>query len=200
MEKIHFAVQASSTSWSGGKDYCIKMLDGHPVIYWTLKKIIDNALNLAITIIAPEFDRGGSLDVLPGLLKNGEIKLFYGFDGSPLDRLIGAFRDLEDNNYIVRVDGLNFAFSYEKLSEMYRYAKDNRLDLLKFPDDFPIHFTFDIYRIGALRKVRKMLNREDEMIMYKVHPKYYMLQNPDHFFAKYYTYLPEYSAPELKKY
>ena len=42
MNKINFIVQASSRSWSGGKDLCMNLVDGFPVIYWTLKKITEN--------------------------------------------------------------------------------------------------------------------------------------------------------------
>ncbi len=191
--KIHVAVQTSSINWSGGKNLDAKIINDHPVVYWTIKNIIDHIPDSSITVVAPEFDKDGSFNTLPTEI-NHSISLYFGFDNSPLDRLLSAFNLLGDNDYILRIDGLNFGFNGKKAVEMYKYAHEHELDCLKFPDDFPIHFTLDVYRLGALRLVRKLLTKSDDV--YKIHPKYYMFMHPNKFKVAHYTNLPSY--PDIK--
>ena len=61
---------------------------------------------------------GGGLD---GLFVN-EVKVFYGFNDSPLDRMLAAFSNLDDSDYLVRIDGLHFAIDMNDLVSMYSFA------------------------------------------------------------------------------
>ena len=61
MKKFTIVIQASSTSWSGGQDDCLKILNGKTILENTIDKIIndfDEQIN-KIWLIAPEFDSGG---------------------------------------------------------------------------------------------------------------------------------------------
>ena len=185
-QKINFAVQASSRGWAGGKDLCMNLIEGKTVLENTVNNILSfSGFDPLITIISPDFDKnfdeGGGLN---GLFVN-EVKVFYGFNDSPLDRMLGAFSHLDDNDYLVRIDGLHFAINLNDLVTMYSFAKDNKFDCVKFPDDFPIHFTFDIYKIGALRLMKQLLSSNDDI--FKVHPKYFMISHPEIFNFKYFS-------------
>jgi hypothetical protein len=46
-----FLVQASSTSWSGGPDFCMNLIDGESRVYWTVKRIVDNFASASVVII-----------------------------------------------------------------------------------------------------------------------------------------------------
>src|SRR5882762_2988966 len=52
-------VQASSLSWSGGPDRCMRELDGKPLLLRTLERARALFPQAPIHILAPEFDRGG---------------------------------------------------------------------------------------------------------------------------------------------
>lgn len=198
MKTIHVAIQASSTSWMGGRDICMNPIDGQPVIYWTIRNVLENFGDVSVTIVAPGFDKDGELNDIASQFRDKGVKITYGYDDSPLERLIAAFSSLQDDAHILRVDGLNFAFNPANAKAMYAMAVGESLDCVKFPDDFPIQFTFDVYRIGALKKVKSMLTDADSV--YKVHPKYYMITRPTSFKFKYYETPAAYSDAELTKY
>jgi len=196
---IIFAIQASSTSWSGTRDLCMNQINGLPAILRTIKNISKLASEHPITIIAPKFDEFGKFDDLLKFkqLKKDKVKVFYGYNDSPLDRMVAAFKNRPDGDYVVRVDGLNFAIDPKYCLKMCQYAYKNHLDCLKFPDDYPVHFTFDIFRLGALRKARKMLRAGDEI--FKVHPKFYMIKNKNNFKILDLSKPPIYDELTLKK-
>ena len=184
MVRIRFAVQASSVSWSGSRDICMNLVDGQPAVLLTIRKILDSGKNMSVTIIAPAFDRKGQLKSLIKKINDKRLRVFFGFNNSPLDRMLEAFKYISDNDYIIRVDGLNFGFDVKLAKQMYRYAKQNKIDCLKFPDDYPINLTCDIYLMGALKKLKKILNKNDDL--FKIHPKYYMFLHRDKFSAQIY--------------
>ena len=43
------------------------------------------------------------------------------------------------------------------MTECENQRKMQSLDCVKLPDDFPVHFASEVYRVGALRRVAKML-------------------------------------------
>ena len=195
IKNINFCVQASSVSWSGSKELAMNEVSGKPALYWTIKKIFDNFENPRVVIIAPEFDRNGKLKKILEDFKD-QVEYFFGFDESPLDRLISSNAKLLDDEYIVRIDGLNFGFDPKAVKNMLESASKSKVDIIKFPDDYCIQLTFEVYRIGALKKVRTMLGKKDDI--YKVHPKYYMFLKKNDFASKYLTSIPEYSNQALK--
>ena len=198
MGTINIAIQASSTSWTGGKDICMNFIDGHPVIYWTIKNVLDNIEGAFVTIVAPEFDKDGDFNALVDEFNGERVRLSFSYNDSPLDRLIGCHEKLQENDFIIRVDGLNYAFDAKAMKEMLSQARAGNFDMVKYPDDFPIHFTFDVYKIGALRKLKQLLTADDGI--YQIHPKYYMMMHPESFATKYFQPAQVYSNELLSKY
>ena len=84
-------VQAASRSWAGGEDFCLREFDGRPAVFHTIAAAHEHFPQTPIRVIAPEFDRGGRLDAIARDLA-GDIEVIYGFDGSPLDRMLMATR------------------------------------------------------------------------------------------------------------
>jgi len=184
-------VQASSRSWSGAQDLCMASVKGQPVIYWTIKRILDSMPEVEIKVAAPAFDHGGSLEFLLDIFESGIISIFYGHDASPLNRMLEICQDLENDDHIIRVDGLHFCIDTHSSLKMLQLAKSEQFDCVKFPDDFPVQFTSDIYRVGALRKLDVLLNEGSETI-FRVHPKFYMFMRDDEFRCAYLQDLPVY--------
>ena len=183
-KKTYFAVQASSTSWSGSKDICMNEINSVPVVVHALKHILKNCDNANITLVAPEFDKKGFFNQIStdfGI----SLNLFFAFDDNPLKRMVSAFEYLQDDEYIIRVDAINFNFDMSSAMKMLEFAKQNNFDCVKFPDDFPINFTCDIYKVGALRKVLENLKNINSV--YSVHPKYYILTHPEEFKFSYFN-------------
>ena len=191
MAKQKVIVQASSRSWSGAEDLCMGKIRNKPAIYWTIKRILDCLPNAEITIAAPAFDRGGALEFLPRAFGSRNIEIYYGHDDSPLDRLLEITANLRDEDHIIRVDGLHFCVDVDSIFRMLELAKSGPFDCVKFPDDFPVQFTSDIYGVGALRRLSVMLKNESDSI-FRIHPKYYMFLREDIFQCAYLQKLPTY--------
>ena len=196
MERINFAVQASSISWSGSKDICMNLVGAQPAVFFTIKKIFSSGQNISVVIIAPAFDKTGKLNYLIKKINDKRLSIYFGHSTSPLDRMLAAFKQLADSDYIIRIDGLNFGFDEKIATQMLHYAKKNKLDCLKFPDDFPVNLTCDIYRIGALKKLKKILNKKDDL--FKIHPKYFMFLHKDKFLARIYKNYKTLSNRQLR--
>ena len=185
MEALRIIVQASSKAWGGGGDLCMEIVDGSPVICHTLNQIIKTFPDALVTIAAPSFDRGGELDNLLRKFNNPRLAIYYGHDASPLSRMVEITNGLKDDDYIIRTDGLNFCVDLDASKKMLKVARKKSLDCIKLPDDFPVIFTSDIYRVGALRQLEKLLT-EDSQNIFRVHPKYFMFSNKNIFNTAYF--------------
>lgn len=195
MDTITFIVQASSRNWSGSKDICMDLLKGHPVVYWVMKRIMDEIPSAKIILAAPLFDKGGALDDIIQELNSPKVAVFYGSDFDPLNRILACTDNLDDDDYIVRIDGIHYFVDLNTSLKMLKQAAVKHLDCVKLPDGWPTYFTSDIYRIGALRKLNSILNAEEEQI-YRIHPKYYLFHNKN-FRCEYAEELPEYADDYL---
>ncbi|WP_031480979.1 methyltransferase domain-containing protein [Maridesulfovibrio frigidus] len=191
-------VQAASRAWSGAPDWCMNEIDGRPVVAITIENGLKEFPNADIRIIAPEFDRGGRLDDLPSMFPDNTISVYYGFDASPLGRMIAALEGLEDDTLVLRVDGLHFGWLPKHGASMLESAKQNNLDCMKMPDDFPIQLTSDVYRLSALKKVSAMLSELPDAGIFKIHPKFFMFKNTDNFKSAHYTDYPHVADSWLK--
>jgi len=191
MKNISIIVQASSRSWLGGKDRCMDLLNGKQLLYHTIKELIDYFGKEIenIWLIAPEFDRGG-LEFLQDFFGKEVIKTFYGYDANPLARMIEVTKILNDDDYVLRVNGINFCIDIENAFENLQTARKLNIDSIRFPDNFPALFTSDIYRVGALRKMHSFINFIEAK--YYIHPKYYMSRSSE--------YTSMICEPEMKKY
>lgn len=187
---MRILVQASSRTWSGGPDYCLAEVDGRPAIDVTLD-VLHQAFPCAeITIIAPEFDRGGALERLRERNHGLRVALCYGHDSSPLDRMIEATGDLEDDEHVLRVDGAHFATDPRLARSMLEAARSDALDCVKPPDDFSTKLASDVYRVGALRRAGKLIAEEESH--FRVHPKFFMFAHTESFRCRHFEDLPEY--------
>ena len=187
---LSIIIQASSRSWGGGGDLCMNELDGKSVIWHTINRLRAEFNVNDITIAAPEFDVGGFDSIL-----TETVTAYYGFDDSPLKRIISITNHLPDDALVLRVDGLNFCVDTKSISKMLQITKEKQLDLMKFKDDWPPIFCGDIYRVGALRKMINDIDGLDSAdARYHVHPKYYLLSDKRYKCAR---YTPEMYSDEM---
>ena len=175
-------IQASSKSYLGAPDKSIMEIGGEMVIQKLVAKLLQIP-DVEIVIAAPTWDEGGCFDSLAGNLKSDRLRIYYGSPESPLERILGATKNLGNDEHICRIDGLNLFIRTEDIFKMLRKAQEEHLDILKFPDDFPPAFGCDIYNMGALRKLPK-LNVD---AIFNIHPKFYMFKNKDVFKCDFYT-------------
>ena len=168
-------VQASSRSWAGGEDFCLRELDGIPAVGHTIAAAHRRFPHAPISVIAPEFDRGGRLDTIAEGLAC-DVHVIYGFNASPLDRMLLATAHLVDIDMVVRVDGLNFAADFDLAATMLTRASEHELDAVKTPDDFPTHLGVEVFRVGALRRARTLIEGDDSPFL--VHPKFFFSSHP----------------------
>jgi len=174
-------IQAASRAWSGGQDLCMRFAQGQtPAVQLTAAKALATWPGIPVIIIAPEYDRGCELEqVKEALREKGDISIYYGFDASPLDRMLAVTEGCANEDYIVRIDGLHFGWIPPVVAGMHKLAIDKHLDCVKLPDDFPAQISSDVYRVGALRKVRAALQQCQDAAVYAVHPKYFMFFSTD---------------------
>ena len=186
-------VQASSRSWAGGEDFCLREFDGAPAVGHTLAAARDRFPATPICVIAPAFDRGGRLQAIVDRF-GGDVQVLYGFDASPLDRMLLATERLADSDLVLRVDGLHFSADFDLAATMLSHAADQQLDAVKTPDDFPPQLSVDVLRVGALRRARALIDGDEDPFL--VHPKFLLTSHPS-FRAERTEALPVYSAERL---
>ncbi len=186
-------VQASSRSWSGGEDFCLRELDGSSALAHTIRSAGSAFPETPICVIAPAFDRGGRLDeIVAGL--DGDVRVVYGFDASPLDRMLMATEHLPDGALVLRLDGLHFAADFDLAKKMLASAYERELDGVKTPDDFPPQLSVDVFRVGALRRARALIDGDEDPFL--VHPKFLLGSRPAFRFERT-EELPVYSRGQL---
>jgi 2-polyprenyl-3-methyl-5-hydroxy-6-metoxy-1,4-benzoquinol methylase len=187
-------VQASSRSWAGGEDFCLREFDGAPAVAHTIAAAHRRFPETPIRILAPEFDRGGRLGEI-ARAADGDVQTYYGFDASPLDRMLVATKDLTGEEYVLRADGLHFAADFELAFAMLERARRRGLDGIKTPDDFPPQLSVDVLRVGALRRARVLLDGERSPFL--VHPKFLLATDPEFRFERQEA-MPAYSDEHLR--
>ena len=164
-------VQASSLSWSGGPDRCMRRLDGKPLVTRCLQRARRLFPDVPICVVAPEFDSGG-LDQIASSVENCRVS--YGFNDRPLNRMVAVVRDLPDNALILRVDGLHCFFQEKIIRGLIEAVELEGLDLAKSPDNFPPPLSGEVWRVWALRQVGDLLGRmpAEAAAPHYVHPKF----------------------------
>lgn len=187
-------VQASSRSWAGGEDFCLREFDDSPAVAHTIAAARRRFPRTPICVIAPEFDRGGRLEAIVDRL-DGDVHVRYGFDASPLDRMLAATEHLADGAFVLRVDGLHFAADFELAATMLAHAAASDLDAVKTPDDFPPQLSVDVLRVGALRRARTLIDGDEDPFL--VHPKFLIASHPA-FRAERTEALPRYPFERLR--
>jgi 2-polyprenyl-3-methyl-5-hydroxy-6-metoxy-1,4-benzoquinol methylase/spore coat polysaccharide biosynthesis protein SpsF (cytidylyltransferase family) len=164
-------VQASSLSWSGGPDRCMRVLDGKPLVLHCLERARRVFPGVPIRIVAPQFDRGG-LDGIASSVENCQAA--YGFDDKPLKRMVAAVHDLADDALVLRVDGLHCFFQENIVHALIAAAIAEKLDLAKSPDNLPPPLSGEVWRTGALRHIDSLLSAlpAEETAPHFVQPKF----------------------------
>ena len=165
-------------------------VDGTTVLEHTVERMRQFDANLPVCIIAPGFDQGGEIDQIVGRHADTNLSVYYGHDASPLQRMVDATADLAPIDHIVRIDALNMFADIETLRHALTYLSGDQLDCIKYPDDYPVQFTADIYRVGALRELGDLLGPGTSP--YAVHPKHYMFSDA-RFNCRHIQTIPTYS-------
>ncbi|MEI8602824.1 hypothetical protein P4S55_19645 [Shewanella sp. PP-Sp27a-2] len=137
MSNIKVLIQASSRSWAGGRDICMGLVDGEIAIVRTIKRALTAFPEAQFCLVAPEFDRGGELKGIVDEIADKRLQAFYGFDESPLSRMVAASTELQDDDYIVRVDGIHFCFDTNLSKQMVNLAQKKTLIALSYLPIFP---------------------------------------------------------------
>jgi 2-polyprenyl-3-methyl-5-hydroxy-6-metoxy-1,4-benzoquinol methylase len=192
-------IQASSRAWSGAEDFCLRSVDGEPAVARTIRRAIEAFPAVPVRVAAPGFDRGGRLDEVVGAIaaRGGDIDAFYGFDGAPLDRLLAVSDEFDEAALLLRADGLHFGTDFALSRRMLDLAEEQGLDCVKAPDDFPPFLGSDVYRVGALRRARRLIKASDDPFL--VHPKFLMFHRGDEFATRYLENLPDYPDEFLQE-
>lgn len=174
------------------------LVNGEIAVVRTIKDALAAFPDAQVSLVAPEFDRDGELNNVVEVIADKRLTSFYGFDESPLKRMIAASVELSEDDYIVRVDGIHFCFDSNLSQQMLAIAQQKRLDCIKLPADFPVHFSSEVFRVGALRELVNILNTH-ELAKFHVHPKAYFELNRYDYNFEYLSVLPQYSDEYLKE-
>ena len=174
-------VQASSRSWTGEKDECMYRFDGSVRLIKTLNFFteLSEGSTAKIALVAPEFElkyKSDSSGIFQTLKKYElHVSLSFSHDDSPLLRMIEVCNDLKDEDYILRVNGQNCFIHKQMYEDAINLVEKNiDVDLIKFPDNYPAQMTFDIYRVGYLRRIASLISIDSPL---HIHPKYFYLDN-----------------------
>ncbi|BDA59841.1 class I SAM-dependent methyltransferase [Shewanella xiamenensis] len=198
MSNVKVLIQASSRSWAGGRDICMGLVNGEIAVVRTIRHALAAFPDAQLCLVAPEFDRDGELNKVVEIIADKRLTAFYGFDESPLKRMIAASIELTDDDYIVRVDGIHFCFDFNLSQQMLTIAQQKNLDCIKLPADFPVHFSSEIFRVGALRELANLLTTP-ELAKFHVHPKTYFELNRYDYKFEHLKVLPQYSDEYLNE-
>jgi ubiquinone/menaquinone biosynthesis C-methylase UbiE len=163
-------IQASSLSWSGEKDECCEPWGQSIKVIETVRKLSKFFSNNDIQIIAPKFDRVGTLEEIISTSGIVIAQPTYSHDNSPLLRMVESTSDLNEDDYILRINGQNCAFHEKNLMQAIELIELKKTaDVIKFPDDYISQLTFDIYRVGALRHIAEKYPEPNQL---HIHPKH----------------------------
>src|SRR5262245_39526313 len=195
----HVIVQASSMSWSGAPDMCMNDVDGMPVVWRTIHKVLAEIDGSRVILAAPSTDASGAFADAASMFPGGRVATFFGHDESPLARMVAATAALDDGVHVVRVDGLHMFFDAAASRAMLGMARVDSLDCVKLPDDFPAQFTADVYRVGALRRADAMLPVGPAGDIFRIHPKFFLFQHPESFRCRYLPEAPRYDEATLRQ-
>ncbi len=170
---MQWIVQASSRSWSGARDICMNSVRGQSAVFHTLARISEHFPQSRIVIAAPEFDSDGQLPSIAAAFPD-QVRLYFGHNESPLKRMIAAHRQFFADDTFIRINALNMFFQPQHVARMWEQCVSKGLDCVKFPDDYPIQFTADLYRIDALERLAQELAPDSA---YQIHPKYALIHS-----------------------
>src|SRR5262249_61137078 len=88
-------VQASSMSWSGAPDMCMNEVDGVPVVWRTVGKVLAEIDSSRVILAAPSADASGAFAEAAARFACGRVATWLGHDGSRVARAVGGVPGLE---------------------------------------------------------------------------------------------------------
>lgn len=189
-------VQASSRSWKGAPDPCLGLLDGRPAVEHVIARAADAFPEASLALVAPAFDRGGPFEAL-GAGFGPRLARVFAHDDDPLARIVDATADLGDGELVARCDGLHAFVDLDAMRAMAERAAQRRLDCVKLPDDFPAALASEVYRVGALRRLAKELDRPGDR-PFRVHPKFALCRRGSGYAAERLLPAPRYDDATLQ--
>ena len=178
-----YIVQGSSRSWSGGVDLCMLPIGEASAMETTLWRVFDHAPDARVIVCAPAFDEGG-FDFLKARFEGRDLRIHASHDASPVERMAAALEGVADDALVSRLDGLHFCWDARLNDAMRELAAREALDCVKLPDDYPVHFASEVYRVGALRRAAELLAAPEGAI-FRVHPRFWFFTRPDLFRCRY---------------
>lgn len=203
MKKIIILIQASSTSWTGGEDICMRNINGIPAVLHTICQANLYLPNYPITVIAPEFDRNGKLNTIIedyNKQNDSKVNITFSHSDNPLSRMVAACEHLDDNDIVIRIDGIHFCFDHVATHNMLQRLIAENLDCIKLPDDYPVHFTSEVFSVKALRKANDFLKVDSaENLAYRIHVKHFFFKPELSFNSEHYHPTTNYSDEHLRK-
>lgn len=190
-------IQASPVAWDGSPDKCMNPVDGYKTaIHKVVAKCREAFPDSPVTLIAPDFAK--KFDFQDAFSDLPFLKIFYGSDDSPLERMVNATNSLDGENLIIRVDGQHPFWHVATVKRLFEFAQEKGLDCCKLPDNFPVSLGADVYRVHALRNLYARIKDDPDMKSYCVHPKYAMFFSDD-YKTDYLPSLPEISDEYLRE-
>lgn len=171
-------IQGSSKSWSGGKDMCMMDVQGKPAIAKTIEVWKSYLPNVPIYVAAPEFDKG-NLNFLGDFFS--DIKINYSHNASPFHRIVEIANKFTSDDLLIRADATHPIVLKRHLDEAMRVFEDQAIDFLKFPDDYPAQFGFELIKISAIKSLQKIVDNSDFDPALLVHSKFAYKLYPEQF-------------------
>lgn len=150
-------IQASALGWDGSSDMCLNKIDGHPIVYWVIKKALKSWPGNAIIIAAPTRDKNSLLHKYVSSVNNKNVSIVWGSNNDVLSRLVKATVGLMDQDYFLRILGVHYFFSPNIANKLLKHAFSDKCDWVKPPDDYEIQLTSEVIRVGALKNLNNYL-------------------------------------------
>lgn len=169
-------IQTSAIGWDGANDLSLSIIDKQPALYWILKKTLQNWPNIKIVLACPKRDHDSQIKKIVSQLDNNNISISWGSNDDVLNRLIESSKELEDDDYILRILGVHYFFDPNISKKLLAHVFKDNCDWAKPPDDFEIQLTSEVIKVKALRdldqKLKKGGNSEEKVI--RVTPAHYI--------------------------
>jgi len=190
-----FVVQANFRNWEGSPDFSVQNVDGKPVVWHVVQKILTRWDGAQVVIAVPDLEENRFFAEVAAEL---DVKIYYGELDDVLLRIVGAAK-LWQADVLVRVLGMHYFFDTELAEGMIRLHEQEAYDIVKTPDDFDIKKSVEVVSLNALERLDEVLRSSDELkdrSDIRVAPMHYMACRPDLFKVGIYEDLPVYSREQ----
>ncbi len=192
---ISIFVQAHHENWSGGKSYCLSIIDGYPVIYHVLKKLRQSYPALDIIVVAPDDEKNRCFEPLA---KAARANVYYGAKFDILERFLGAAK-MYPCDAIMRVIGEHYFINLEYIDHLKNIFQDGKYDIVIPPLDSDPKFSAEFVLVDALINAVQIIHclSEDERINARANPIPFIISQPHSFNSGIMKEVPIYSHREI---